>query len=662
MSNSGRSRYDASEPGYLQSSPGSNQNSSSNKATATGGCLAMLTTYCGSKKAISGIALAVGTILILGITLPLALDRSSSSKSDNGDDSDGASGIQSRCILPKNPEIFSICSDQKCPKNYHLAAVPEKISEHEKKNNYRICHPDCDQGQHNQDDPVGKCVSNICSCSNGVAKTGENCRFNKVEDCASCKSGARMVDDFSLSDVDPLKRCVISNVDPVDPNPNGRDDPETPNIDLCPAFFHQKSRSGSCHPNSCVCENGIAMSQCLKNLQNICRRCDQGYILSTAKSTYKQCIPANNQNGNSFSPLPQPNGPSTSPNGSEKEKSCSEGFRLENGTCQPNICKCNNGQAVDSKSCTQHNANQCQSCNKFYHLENLTGKPNIKSCQLNECVCQDENNEPTGQPTESGPSGNCFEHKLNSCREMTAADGFTDVTCSQFKNIFHKISLQYTHQDGSSDTFYKCEKNKCLCENGTPATGEGCPGINVSKCQTCNTGFHIATSRGKVLCSPNECNCDIGADADAVKWYTDLDQGQICNSHKTLSCSKCEKTHYHFIKDQDGNGVCRENKCECAHGTAMSPCEWWIFGDYFGPRLVANWTSASIRNPPQPLPHPNTATGTLPPSNSTKNTTSETFASPATPTNDFFSPDKTPVASSSKTVKTAKKTFISALT
>lgn len=82
---------------------------------------------------------------------------------------------------------------------------------------YCVCHKnDCDDGKHLED---GKCVPNVCKCSNGVAATGEGCIAHDHNICSTCDAKHTLIKEECKANserVGSTTRCGLTWSDAQD--------------------------------------------------------------------------------------------------------------------------------------------------------------------------------------------------------------------------------------------------------------------------------------------------------------------------------------------------------------------------------------------------------------------------------------------------------------
>jgi len=134
-------------------------------------------------------------------------------------------------------------------------------------NNLCIEHMECEDWQHQTRAPSGtedrECADNVCSCSNGVAVTGQECTDDDAEECTECSG------DYHLSG------------------------------HVCEAFTvcgdnQWMTKEGSptedreCADKTCICENGneadAGTADCHTDGADICKDCSGEYFLTNEKT------------------------------------------------------------------------------------------------------------------------------------------------------------------------------------------------------------------------------------------------------------------------------------------------------------------------------------------------------------------------------------------
>ena len=165
-------------------------------------------------------------------------------------------------------------------------------------------------------------------------------------------------------------------------------------------------------------------------------------------------------------------------------QSCDEYYHLEenindstgSSSCQENQCYCDHGTAVNTSDCTINNSHHCQSCdtkNRYYLPTN--NNPNYpqenKICTKMPNICKCENGIAVDHY-------NCLEHDLNYCFSCDAGFSlnFSDRTC-------HKIELDPNCEVRKDDDIFTCEI--CYENYHLDKDEENLPGIcqpNICNC------------------------------------------------------------------------------------------------------------------------------------------------------------------------------------
>ena len=282
----------------------------------------------------------------------------------------------------------------------------------------------------------------------------------------------------------------------------------------CPDGYHNENTlQGFCKPNICTCQNGSPKQNenCKYNNSENCQSCQVGYTLRynynlNDVEPFQEChkveltpnkprSPCRCQNGIAKTDCTSPDQPAC--------LSCDENYHLNSSSleCEPNVCICSNGQAVDSNLCLQNGENNCQSCDEYYHLEdkmvNATEIGNGKTCQHDTCFC--ENGVPSTDldclPTKTNPTPKtkCISchpgyHlketrgkticQANTCSCLEGSDkdhvswstnSTAQQICTQHNGIgCIKCDKEFYHLMPAEelDGGNYCRKNKCPCANG----------------------------------------------------------------------------------------------------------------------------------------------------------------------------------------------------
>lgn len=357
------------------------------------------------------------------------------------------------------------------------------------------------------------CVPASCDCSNGIAESTTNwypCQFSKaaqgdrdVEVCTSCNQYYHLDHDDCVScnpdnfnvGVCKLNECECTGGTAKQTTCSTHEAHECESCD--DVTYHVDINSLRCEVNICSCDHGDpADDTCVTHEAHNCKTCDDTY----------------HKDGNSV--------------------------------CIENVCKCDNGSAVNNNACTVDGANQCATCNNFYHP--VTDDQGIMSCEINICTC-DYGTEKTVD---------CKVHNGHECAQ-----------CDNYYDIQGDI----------------CVPNQCICTNGQAST-DPCSTLNEENCISCNDGYYPDGS----TCSEKVCICK--AKSTHIDFYLPLDQttptgatGTDCPENGEIVCASCGNGdardggkwfHVHNL-DNDGDADmidphynhCVLNSCYCDHGT-----------------------------------------------------------------------------------------------
>ena len=495
-----------------------------------------------SHSALVGTLAMVGAVVIVAITVPLATRDGS----DNDDDI-----VRVRCL-----DGPSCQETGNCLPNHHVATIGSLYKKNEA---FRYCHPNCLQGQHNENTPDGKCIQNTCTCVKGISKNGKDCKVHGEEDCSSCEQGFTLENDLvkSLSDLSPFEICV-----PIE---------------------------------RCSCPNGVAIRDCPDKLSidNLaCLSCDSGYQLVN-----NECVKQRDDGDDDNPSITSADGP------------CSYGYHLENGKCEINSCSCFNG--FPSETCPVHNTVSCKSCFDGYVLGEKMSciLNNRKKCTcpngtsagnncpiegLENCIRCDDYYQLENVSTGVNHCRNCKQgyHKIgteciaNNCRcEIGSAENYDSWSTST-----DQVCLEH-----NSESCYKCDEdhfdlvgivceakentNICVCKNGNEEIGnENCLISGDHQCKSCDEGFHLINIEGKKSCEPNVCECEEGFAENYQNWTTLIDErnvGEICPENFSKLCVRCDNTTHRL-----NSGKCEllvplsptvpENTCVCENGSPVT--------------------------------------------------------------------------------------------
>lgn len=125
-----------------------------------------------------------------------------------------------------------------------------------------------------------ECAQNICTCSNGLAKTGKSCLDHGTEQCASCNNGYYLWDKECKQ-----KKCTCSN----GTGSTGTACPSNGEAYCasCNSGYHLTG--GNCELKRCTCSNGTAATgtSCPTHNSAKCTRCNNGYTLTGVQCKQK---------------------------------------------------------------------------------------------------------------------------------------------------------------------------------------------------------------------------------------------------------------------------------------------------------------------------------------------------------------------------------------
>ena len=204
---------------------------------------------------------------------------------------------------------------------------------------------------------------------------------------------------------------------------------------------------------------------------------------------------------------------------------CKTGFYLakQNTTCEPNQCKCANGNGTTNVACPDLEKATCASCDTGYYLEN-------KACKKNNCEC----------------SGG------------VAAQG--SLCWGDGKDVCVKCTSDAQHLEEQADLQVFCKANACKCQKGTAASGSACKEHEGRICSSCDVGFKL--NQTTKSCVPNMCKCENGT----PKRGDDEDSEYRCGADGSAGCKKCD-SGYSLSSDK---AQCNSNKCKCSNGQTVN--------------------------------------------------------------------------------------------
>ena len=430
--------------------------------------------------------------------------------------------------------------------------------------NREVCIP-CPQGYEGKGNREDVCAG-ILNCEYGITLEA-SC---KPMECVCDNGNAAVGIDCNVSGANICESCV---------------------------YHHKLDSKNQCIPKECICTNGVAVAQelCADEGEN-CESgsCNPGYHNFNGRplglSAGWMCVANECHCDNGIGAT----GVDCEINGSNICASCNDGFHFkgDDSICYPNICICDNGDAIDD-DCPEDQAHVCGSCYDGFDLEHsLDGPRCVKN--INICNC-DNGIAPTGPDcpvdgkyvcescvhnyklyTQCLPYFECMDICVPKECICTDGNAVAQEACNEEGE--HCLSC-----DPGFDTFngrpqglsagWMCVLNDCYCHGGIAATGAECDprfrdGANVESytmkgsdhpswvahiCGVCNAGFHLDSDNKK--CIANECHCDNG---NAV---TEAE----CLTHEAHACAFCDPG---FSVDQDLK--CKQNECHCDGGTAAT--------------------------------------------------------------------------------------------
>lgn len=228
----------------------------------------------------------------------------------------------------------------------------------------------------------------------------------------------------------------------------------------CDQFEHFEDTE--CVANVCVCENGVAVTDCEKHGNDECASCTGAFELQNG-----HCVPL----------------------------VCGAGQHIAGDACVANVCVCDNG-VLDANNCNEDGAQNCDSCNQFYHAEGQGCEANVCSCNLGTAVTdcpQDGDNVCEACDDGRAPvNGQCLP-LICSAEEHVDGGACVANVCS----CANGTPVEKCHEDGAAlcgacDALFHragdaCEANVCTCDNGV-LTSE-CTVHEGEQCASCNAGY-----------------------------------------------------------------------------------------------------------------------------------------------------------------------------
>ena len=365
----------------------------------------------------------------------------------------------------------------------------------------------CNSGYHKNGDI---CQQNVCECDNGVpVDSGSSaCTSHEANICESCDDGYYL---YHYSSRCYLKICKCPNGS----ESRGTDCPSNydTHCQSCNSFYNLDPATNTCKRNSCICNAAdsapVSYEFCATNGAHECYSCSNFTLEpnSINKNNFEchwkrcSCMNGTPLTGDSCSaaincsPIesvdepgelvscscqdnssqavgsclyPKSNSNDPYPYAREGCESCDLGYHLTtNHTCEPNVCTCENGNAVSpgSSLCYQDGKNSCNSCDSGYFSDWVSGERSHWTCSLKTCTCENG----------SGSTG-------ENCR----IDGEPD--CGEC-NFGYQLQVHFNQSTLIEEG--KCHKiNICTCENGIGSTGENCRLDGTPDCAECDFGYH----------------------------------------------------------------------------------------------------------------------------------------------------------------------------
>lgn len=139
---------------------------------------------------------------------------------------------------------------------------------------------------------AGVCSANLCACANGEAASGASCTNDRAEICNKCIVGFHLT--LSIEPICSVNVCTCDGGLPsegTDCNVHG-----SVSCSACDLGKHVAGNGTSlnCVQNTCACMGGVAATGalCVSDQASICTRCDAGYtfvdnqcVLTTSTTT-----------------------------------------------------------------------------------------------------------------------------------------------------------------------------------------------------------------------------------------------------------------------------------------------------------------------------------------------------------------------------------------
>lgn len=250
-----------------------------------------------------------------------------------------------------------------------------------------------------------------------------------------------------------------------------------------------------------------------------------------------------------------------------------EGYKLvssvtegvESISCEPKVCKCDYGIAVDAGDCTVEGDNQCKECFEYY---DIGGDGN--DCVENQCKCTGGNPVPFDQCPVNG------QERCADCN-VTGYDTFDDGT-----GVITCVANQCTCSIYDENV----PGNILALSSGVGTTGTDCPTAGENNCASCGTDkdtpygfwYHVHKTANDPLasqddpewgyCVLNVCHCN----KDGV-WNDDHPIGTNDSKNGTPKAAfACPEHRGHFCDTCDEGLILDENLhcvnviCNCIHG------------------------------------------------------------------------------------------------
>jgi len=372
--------------------------------------------------------------------------------------------------------------------------------------------PECSVGQHQTQSPSNTedrvCSDNMCSCSNGVASTGDACTSDDANICTACTG------DFYLNSSSCVAWAPACSV--------GQHQTQSPST----------TEDRVCSDNECSCSNGVAATgaECTSNNANICSACTGDFYLSGSSCA------------------------AWAPACSVGQHQTQSPSNTEDRVCSDNDCSCSGGDVATGDACTSNNANMCTACHPRgdVYLSGFTcvawapacsvGQHQTQSpsttedrvCSDNVCSCSDG---------VAATGAECTSNNANICTACTGDFYLNGFSCAAWAPA---CSVgQHQTQSPSNTEDRVCSDNVCSCTDGVAATGNSCTSNNANICAACTGDFWL---------NPVDLNCAAWSppcpDDDTEHQAPSNTQDRVCEA---IPCTR---------KGYAGTA----GFCTCAHG------------------------------------------------------------------------------------------------